>query len=64
MGLAVIGDDRGCLLHFEMQATKGSGRVISLGSMQKVMKESVAHRKREASARKSGVFLPDASRLR
>lgn len=42
IGLAVIGDDRGCLLHFEMQATKGSGRIISLGSMQKVMKESVA----------------------
>jgi ATP-dependent Lon protease len=42
IGLAVIGDDRGCLLHFEMQATKGSGRIISLGSMQKVMKESIA----------------------
>src|SRR5271157_1898458 len=42
IGLAVIGDDRGCLLHFEMQATKGSGRIVSLGSMQKVMKESVA----------------------
>jgi ATP-dependent Lon protease len=42
IGLAVIGDDRGCLLHFEMQASKGSGRIINLGSMQKVMKESVA----------------------
>lgn len=42
IGLAVIGDDRGCLLHFEMQASKGSGRIVSLGSMQKVMKESVA----------------------
>jgi ATP-dependent Lon protease len=42
VGLAVIGEDRGCLLHFEMQATRGSGRIISLGSMQKVMKESVA----------------------
>ena len=42
IGLAVIGDDRGCLLHFEMQASRGSGRIISLGSMQKVMKESVA----------------------
>jgi ATP-dependent Lon protease len=42
IGLAVIGDDRGCLLHFEMQASKESGRIISLGSMQKVMKESVA----------------------
>lgn len=38
----MIGEDRGCLLHFEMQASKGSGRIISLGSMQKVMKESVA----------------------
>jgi len=42
VGLAVIGDDRGCLLHFEMQASRGSGRIVSLGSMQKVMKESVA----------------------
>jgi ATP-dependent Lon protease len=42
VGLAVLGEDRGCLLHFEMQATKGSGRIVSLGSMQKVMKESVA----------------------
>jgi ATP-dependent Lon protease len=42
IGLAVIGDDRGCLLHFEMQAGRGVGRIISLGSMQKVMKESVA----------------------
>lgn len=41
-GLAVIGDDRGCLLHFEVQASKGSGRIVSLGSMQRVMKESVA----------------------
>lgn len=41
-GLAVVGDDRGCLLHFEVQASKGGGRVVSLGSMQKVMKESVA----------------------
>jgi ATP-dependent Lon protease len=41
-GLAVIGNDRGCLLHFEMQASKGAGRIVSLGSMQKVMKESVA----------------------
>jgi ATP-dependent Lon protease len=42
IGLAVIGDDRGCLLRFEMQASKGSGRIINLGSMHKVMKESVA----------------------
>jgi ATP-dependent Lon protease len=51
-GLAVIGDDRGCLLHFEMQATKGSGRIISLGSMQKVMKESVA------AAAQYGIAVP------
>src|SRR5882724_7103834 len=42
IGLAVIGGDRGCIQHFEVQSTKGSGRIISLGSMQKVMKESVA----------------------
>jgi len=41
-GLAVLGEDRGCLLHFEVQANKGNGRIVSLGSMQKVMKESVA----------------------
>jgi ATP-dependent Lon protease len=42
IGLAVIGSDRGCIQHFEVQATKGNGRIVSLGSMQKVMKESVA----------------------
>ncbi len=42
IGLAVIGDDRGCILNFEVQANKGTGRIISLGSMQRVMKESVA----------------------
>jgi ATP-dependent Lon protease len=42
IGLAVIGDDRVCLLHFEMQASRGSERIISLGSMQTVKKESVA----------------------
>jgi len=41
IGLAVIGDDRGCIQHFEMQASKGSGRIVALGSMQRVMKESV-----------------------
>lgn len=40
VGLAVEGD-HGCILRFEMQATKGSGRIIPLGSMQRVMKESV-----------------------
>ena len=40
MGLAVSGD-HGCLLRFEMQATKGSGRIVPLGSIQKVMRESI-----------------------
>ncbi|MFO0795781.1 MAG: BREX system Lon protease-like protein BrxL [Candidatus Brocadiaceae bacterium] len=40
IGLAVEGD-HGCILHFEMQATKGSGRIVPLGSMQKVMRESI-----------------------
>ena len=40
MGLAVAGD-HGVLLHFEMQATKGTGRIIPLGSIQKVMRESI-----------------------
>ncbi len=39
-GLAVSGD-QGCILHFEMQATKGSGRIVPLGSIQKVMRESI-----------------------
>jgi len=42
IGLGVIGEDRGVILHFEMQASRGSGRIIPLGSMQRVMKESVA----------------------
>jgi len=40
IGLAVDGD-HGCLLHFEMQATKGYGRIVPLGSIQKVMRESI-----------------------
>lgn len=40
IGLGVAGD-RGCILLFEMQATKGSGKIVPLGSMQKVMKESI-----------------------
>ncbi len=39
-GLAVSGD-HGTLLSFEMQALKGKGRITALGSMQRVMKESV-----------------------
>jgi ATP-dependent Lon protease len=40
VGLAVEGD-HGCILHFEMQATKGAGRIIPLGSIQRVMRESI-----------------------
>jgi ATP-dependent Lon protease len=39
-GLAVAGD-HGCILLFEMQATKGSGRIVPLGSIQRVMRESI-----------------------
>jgi ATP-dependent Lon protease len=40
IGLAVSGD-HGCILRFEMQATKGSGRIVPLGSIQRVMRESI-----------------------
>jgi len=40
IGLAVAGD-HGCLLRFEMQTTKGNGRIIALGSIQRVMRESI-----------------------
>lgn len=40
VGLAVEGD-HGCILHFEMQATKGNGRIVPLGSIQRVMRESI-----------------------
>ena len=40
VGLAVDGE-RGCILLFEMQATKGSGRIVPLGSIQRVMRESI-----------------------
>lgn len=40
VGLAVSGD-HGCLLRFEMQATRGSGRIVPLGSIQRVMRESI-----------------------
>ncbi|HQU44777.1 MAG TPA: BREX system Lon protease-like protein BrxL [Pirellulales bacterium] len=59
IGLAVIGDDRGCLLHFEMQASKGSGRIVSLGSMQKVMKESVAAAAQFIKTHAKDVGLPN-----
>jgi ATP-dependent Lon protease len=59
IGLAVIGHDRGCLLHFEMQASKGSGRIINLGSMQKVMKESVAAAAQFIKTHAQDVGLPN-----
>lgn len=40
MGLAVVGE-QGLVLRFEIQVTKGHGRIIPLGSMQRVMRESV-----------------------
>lgn len=40
IGLAVAGD-HGCILLFEMRATKGSGRIVPLGSIQRVMRESI-----------------------
>ncbi len=40
IGLAVQGD-HGTILHFEMQATKGGGRIVPLGSIQRVMRESI-----------------------
>jgi ATP-dependent Lon protease len=39
-GLAVAGE-QGMILRFEMQATKGHGRIIPLGSIQRVMRESI-----------------------
>lgn len=40
IGLAVDGD-HGCIPHFEMQATNGSGRIVPLVSIQRVMRESI-----------------------
>jgi len=33
--------DQGCIIHSEMQATKGHGRIVPLGSIQKVMWASI-----------------------
>ena len=38
---SAVGGDHGCILRFEMQATKGSGRIVPLGSIQKIMWESI-----------------------
>ena len=40
VGLAVAGE-QGVILRFEMQATKGHGRIVPLGSIQRVMRESI-----------------------
>lgn len=40
VGLAVSGE-QGVILRFEMQATKGHGRIVPLGSIQRVMRESI-----------------------
>ena len=40
IGLAVAGE-HGVILRFEMQATKGHGRIVPLGSIQRVMRESI-----------------------
>lgn len=40
VGLAVAGE-QGMILRFEMQATKRHGRIIPLGSIQRVMRESI-----------------------
>jgi len=40
IGLAAY-EDQGFILYFEMQATKGNGRIVPLGSIQKVMRESI-----------------------
>ena len=40
IGLAVVGE-QGVIQRFEMQATKGHGRIVPLGSIQRVMRESI-----------------------
>lgn len=40
IGLAVS-EDHGCVLHFEIQANRGAGRIVPLGSIQRVMRESI-----------------------
>lgn len=40
IGLAVSGE-QGLIQRFEMQVTKGSGRIVPLGSIQRVMRESI-----------------------
>ncbi|MCX6082069.1 MAG: BREX system Lon protease-like protein BrxL, partial [Chloroflexi bacterium] len=53
IGLAVAGE-QGVILRFEMQATKGHGRIVPLGSIQRVMRESI-----EAAAQYIKVYSAD-----
>jgi len=55
-GLAVAGD-HGCILHFEMQATKGSGRIVPLGSIQRVMRESIEAAAQYIRAKHEGLSI-------
>lgn len=52
-GLAVAGE-QGMILRFEMQASKGHGRIVPLGSIQRVMRESI-----EAAAQYIKVYSND-----
>ena len=38
---AAVAGEQGVILRFEMQATKGHGRIVPLGSIQRVMRESI-----------------------
>lgn len=52
-GLAVAGE-QGMILRFETQASKGHGRIVPLGSIQRVMRESI-----EAAAQYIKVYAAD-----
>lgn len=52
-GLAVAGE-MGMILRFEMQVSKGHGRIVPLGSMQRVMRESI-----EAAAQYINAYAKD-----
>jgi ATP-dependent Lon protease len=52
-GLAVAGE-QGMILRFETQASKGHGRIVPLGSIQRIMRESI-----EAAAQYIKVYATD-----
>lgn len=58
VGLAVAGD-RGCILRFEMQATRGAGRIIPLGSIQRVMRESIEAAVQYIHAKQDEIGVPE-----